>query len=417
MTLPASGAISLFAVNDELGLSHSAQIGLLCTNVRTLFGTASGAVGLQTGYGKSNTTVPGAPTIGTATAVNCSSATVAFTSPASNGGATITSYQAISSPGSITATGASSPITVSGLSPSTSYTFQVRAQNSIGYGSYSGSSNSITTSAPVGSQSYTTPGTYSWVAPTGVTSISGIIIGGGGSGGYAACCCGSGTGGGGGGGGQATIFTNKSVTPGSSYNLVVGIGGTPSSVHSCSHSSISMFGYSADGGYRGGDSPGSGGTGGAGGHTCSYGFYGGSGASGFNGNGAYGGGGGGGAGAGAAGGTGATAGTNGVAGTSCYGGGGGGSGGTGGGGMGISAPFSAGSGGLWASHTGGGGGSGGQNGQGWSSTHAGYGGQYGGGGSGQDTSTALPGNGGSGAIRLIWPGSTRHWPSTCVGSP
>ena len=55
MALPASGAISLFDVNTELGLTHSAQIGLLCTNVRTLFGTASGAVGLQTGYGKSNT--------------------------------------------------------------------------------------------------------------------------------------------------------------------------------------------------------------------------------------------------------------------------------------------------------------------------------------------------------------------------
>ena len=55
MTLPASGAISLFDVNDELGLSHSAQIGLLCTNVRTLFAVASGAVGMTTGYGKSNT--------------------------------------------------------------------------------------------------------------------------------------------------------------------------------------------------------------------------------------------------------------------------------------------------------------------------------------------------------------------------
>jgi hypothetical protein len=55
MALPASGAISLFDVNTELGLTHTAQLGLLCTNVRTLFGTASGAVGLQTGYGKSNT--------------------------------------------------------------------------------------------------------------------------------------------------------------------------------------------------------------------------------------------------------------------------------------------------------------------------------------------------------------------------
>ena len=41
--------------------------------------------------------VPGAPTIGTATATSSSTATVAFTAPASNGGAAITSYTATSS--------------------------------------------------------------------------------------------------------------------------------------------------------------------------------------------------------------------------------------------------------------------------------------------------------------------------------
>ena len=65
MTLPASGAISLFDVNDELGLTHTAAIGLLCTNVRTLFGVASGAVGMQTGYGKANCPSPGSVTYST----------------------------------------------------------------------------------------------------------------------------------------------------------------------------------------------------------------------------------------------------------------------------------------------------------------------------------------------------------------
>jgi len=94
--------------------------------------------------------VPGAPTIGTATATGSSSATITYTAPASNGGATITSYTAISSPGSITgilSTAGSGTITVSGLSAATSYTFVVYATNSVGNSANSGSSNSITTSA------------------------------------------------------------------------------------------------------------------------------------------------------------------------------------------------------------------------------------------------------------------------------
>jgi hypothetical protein len=95
-------------------------------------------------------TVPGAPTIGTATATGTSTATVAYTAPASNGGATITLYTATSSPGGLTgtlATAGSGTITVSGLSPSTAYTFTVRATNSVGQGAASAASNSITTNA------------------------------------------------------------------------------------------------------------------------------------------------------------------------------------------------------------------------------------------------------------------------------
>lgn len=90
-------------------------------------------------------TVPGAPTIGTATAGNAS-ASVAFTAPASNGGAAITGYTATSSPGGLTGTGAASPITVSGLTNGTAYTFTVTATNSEGTGSASAASNSVTPS-------------------------------------------------------------------------------------------------------------------------------------------------------------------------------------------------------------------------------------------------------------------------------
>ena len=93
-------------------------------------------------------TVPGAPTIGIAYA-GTGSATVNFTAPTSNGGAAITSYTVVSSPGGLTGTGTGSPIVVSGLSNGTSYTFTVRANNAVGNGAYSAASNSIVPNALV----------------------------------------------------------------------------------------------------------------------------------------------------------------------------------------------------------------------------------------------------------------------------
>lgn len=93
--------------------------------------------------GAGGETVPGAPTIGTATAGNAQ-ATVTFTAPGSDGGSPITNYRVTSSPGGITATGAASPITITGLTNGVAYTFTVAATNAIGFGPESAASNSVT---------------------------------------------------------------------------------------------------------------------------------------------------------------------------------------------------------------------------------------------------------------------------------
>lgn len=90
--------------------------------------------------------VPDAPTIGTATGGNAQ-AVVTFTAPSSDGGSPITGYRVTSSPGGITATGSSSPITITGLTNGTSYTFTVAAQNAVGYSAESAASNSVTPAA------------------------------------------------------------------------------------------------------------------------------------------------------------------------------------------------------------------------------------------------------------------------------
>lgn len=92
-------------------------------------------------------TVPGAPTIDTAT-IDSRQATVHFTPPLNDGGRPITSYEVTASPGGITATGSTSPIKVTGLTNGTAYTFTVKAINLAGSGAASAASNDVTPSAP-----------------------------------------------------------------------------------------------------------------------------------------------------------------------------------------------------------------------------------------------------------------------------
>ena len=91
---------------------------------------------------------PGAPTgvsatdVGTGRAYNNGAATVSFVAPTSGGA--VDSYTVTSTPGSYSATGASSPIVVTGLQSDTSYTFVVTATNLVGTSSASNASDSIT---------------------------------------------------------------------------------------------------------------------------------------------------------------------------------------------------------------------------------------------------------------------------------
>lgn len=104
-------------------------------------GPASAASGTLT-----PSTIPDAPTIGSATAGNAN-ASVSFSAPGYDGGAAISNYVVTSNPGSLTGSGSTSPITVSGLTNGTSYTFSVYAQNASGNGYASGSSNAVTPTA------------------------------------------------------------------------------------------------------------------------------------------------------------------------------------------------------------------------------------------------------------------------------
>ena len=339
-------------------------------------------------------TVPGAPTIGTATLVG-SNVSVTFTAPASDGGAPVTGYTVQAFVGGvysgISASGSSSPITVTGLTRNTAYTFKVYATNVIGNGPLSSASNSVTT-----------PNTV---------SIDYLVAAGGGSAGFSRA---------GGGGAGGLVSGTASFTGGAVYTIAVGGGGptsiAPGVATAGTNSSLSGTGIStvtANGGGVGGDAQSGGGGGGCGGGASSNGggtLSGGTGSQGFKGGDnssgtSYGGAGGGGMGA-AGVNCGSSAGTNGgigitssITGTSTYycGGGGGGSnggttgsGGLGGGGNGAAALDGAGNPGT--ANTGGGGGGGRNN-----------------------TIPTNGGAGGSGVVILSVPSSA--YSGTTTGSP
>jgi hypothetical protein len=269
---------------------------------------------------------------------------------------------------------------------------------------------SIGGAAVTGQEAFTTAGTFTWVAPAGVTKVSVVAVGGGGTGNYLGCFCCVGQAFQGGGGGGLGYINNYTVVPGSSYTVVNGPVCGNSGDASFISTAVVKGGKGACGtsGGAGGNKVGDGGgNGGAGGYADACAYAGGGGAGGYAGNGGNGGcnyfclG---------------SASMVFVAPTAGSGGGGGGArsgiGGTsqaGGGGVGILGQGANGAAGVGPGSTAGFGGSGGQDGSTSSSGGVNcyqFKGNYGGGGGGNGS------RGSRGAVRIIWPGCARSFPST-----
>jgi hypothetical protein len=136
------------------------------------------AIGKKVGkksQGSNDFLMPRTPTIGTATnvgtgrAFNNGAATVTFTADPTYAA---DSFTVTSTPGSFTGTGASSPITVTGLQSDTAYTFKVNATNTYGTSGESEASNSITATtvpatpaAPTAASPNADFDEVSWTAP------------------------------------------------------------------------------------------------------------------------------------------------------------------------------------------------------------------------------------------------------------
>ena len=356
--------------------------------------------GSARGFGRGRTAVLGPTTVATSLSATPASTSVQLSWTNTDNISQIRVYRAATLVTTLSA--ASTTYTNTGLSSSTGYSFTIRYFKDNIEGSASNTATT-TTLAPEGQQAYTTPGTYLFTVPAGVTAISVVGIGAGSnnlqieSGEV---------------GGNLAYTNNYAVSPGQQYLISIA-----DRAYMHLYPNEEIITYVVLGGnarynnenygdviYYGGNS-----------NSINYGYPGGGGAAGYAGDGGRGG----------AGAYAYSPGSNGVnAATNSGGGGGGGGGGVevgvqvideveypsysayhggGGGGTGILGVGSTGAGGngSFTAGSGGGGGSGGTNGSGTN------GGLYGGGRGGGNYIS------GNSALRIIW-GTGRSYPSAAA---
>ncbi len=123
--------------------SSTTTAGSITINV-TVLGTIIFSDGVTAATYDGSAVIPDAPIIGTLTDNHNGTITVTFSPPADNGGAPITGYTATSSSGGFNASGAGSPLTISGVNKGVAQTVTVIATNSAGDSAPSSASNSVT---------------------------------------------------------------------------------------------------------------------------------------------------------------------------------------------------------------------------------------------------------------------------------
>ena len=182
-TAPASNggsAISSYTVTSSPGALTCSTLSTSCTvsgltngTAYTFTVTASNAVGKSASSDASAPATPAsAPSAPTAVVGVRANASVSLSWVASSAnGSPITSYTAISSPGSYTCSSSSSSCTISGLTNGTAYTFTVSASNAVGSSPLSSPSASVTPGdvpdppSNVSALASSTSALISWSAP------------------------------------------------------------------------------------------------------------------------------------------------------------------------------------------------------------------------------------------------------------
>jgi hypothetical protein len=197
------------------------------------FGTSPSAVSVS----QTLTSVPAAPTIGTATGID-QSISLTFTAGAT-GGKAITNYQWSTDGTTYTAlspASTSSPVTIPGLTNGTAYTVRLKAVNENGVSTASSASNSATPTVNFYVESLV-------IAGGGGAGIEQYASAGGGAGGYRSSVTGESSGGG------ASAESPFLALPSTNYTVTVGAGGGNGS-----NGSNSVFNTvtSTGGGYGGG---------------------------------------------------------------------------------------------------------------------------------------------------------------------